>query len=86
MKVVPRNNILCIKLRDSVENTTDNGITLQKEYIPIFQIIQINNAPTSFEFKVGDKIMTSSTGTEIKFSDTEKYYLFDFDKVACSII
>lgn len=81
-----RNSILCRKLNESRELCGSGSILVQKENVDIYEILkvsEINDKP--FPFKVGDKVVSNSTGDRMEVNPGEIVYLFRNENIMCKV-
>jgi co-chaperonin GroES (HSP10) len=81
-----RNSVLCRKLNESQELSRDGAILLKRENVDLYEILKVSEANEKpFPFKVGDVVVSNSTGDRIEINPGEIVYLFRNENIMCKV-
>jgi co-chaperonin GroES (HSP10) len=84
-KLVPlKNSVVCKRLNKKIELQTIGNLQIKKENVDLYEILDIVS-DDPIDFKVGDVIMSCSSGDEIEINDNEIIYLFKNEHIMCKI-
>lgn len=84
-KLVPlKNSVVCKRLNKKTELQTIGNLQIKKENVDLYEILDIAS-DEPINFKVGDVIMSCSSGDEIEINDNEIIYLFKNEHIMCKI-
>lgn len=84
-KLVPlKNSVVCKRLNKKTELQTIGNLQIKKENVDLYEILDIAS-DEPIDFKVGDVIMSCSSGDEIEINDNEIIYLFKNEHIMCKI-
>lgn len=87
-KLIPiRGSVVCTRVCGGTKTLNRCGITFKVDQVDIYRI---KNLPeilpeNGFEFKVGDLVMSNSTGDEIEINPGETVYLFKMEHIMCKV-
>jgi hypothetical protein len=86
-KLVPLNDsAVCKKTSGGDHKEESGGILVKRESVDIYEIVSLpKTLPEGFFFKVGDKVMSNSTGDEIEVNPNETVYLFKLSNLMCTV-
>ena len=86
-KLVPLNgSAVCKKVGGGDYKEESGGILVKRESVDIYEIVSLpETLPDGFSFKVGDKVMSNSTGDEIEVNPNETVYLFKLSNLMCTV-
>ena len=86
-KLVPlRDSVLCEKVRGGTRTEKVRGLSVKVSDVDIYRIIALPLVETSdFPFKIGDYVMSNSTGDEIEVNPGETAYLFKSENIMCAV-
>ena len=77
-------NVLCKKIQNEKVQIDVNGLVLEKEQLPIYQIIDLGDILDDSRVNVGDKIITNSIPA-YGVLDGIKYYLINLEHIVGTI-
>lgn len=81
-----KNSVVCEKMNDTVETVSESSLYLKMNRVPFFKIVDFSvDDKDSFPFKVGDIVMSTSTGDEIEINDGHVIYLFKTEHIMCKV-
>ena len=84
-KLVPlKNSVVCKRLNKKTELQTIGNLQIKKENVDLYEILDIAS-DEPIDFKVGDVIMSCSSGDEIEINDNEIVYLFKNEHIMCKV-
>ena len=84
-KLVPlKNSVVCKRLNKKTELQTIGNLQIKKENVDLYEILDIVS-DDPIDFKVGDVIMSCSSGDEIEINDNEIVYLFKNEHIMCKV-
>lgn len=76
--------VLCKKIQNEKVQIDVNGLVLEKEQLPIYQIIDLGDILDDSRVNVGDKIITNSIPA-YGVLDGIKYYLINLEHIVGTI-
>lgn len=84
-RLVPiKNSVVCKRLNEKTELQTDGLVQFRKKNVDLYEILEISSdEPT--DFKVGDVVVSCSTGDEIEINENEVVYLFKVENLMCKV-
>ena len=88
-KLVPlSDSVVCRKIRGGKKTVIQNGVSVKKTDVDIYEIIEMPKLKTNndFQFCVGDTVISNSTGDEIEINPGETVYLFKLENIMCSVV
>jgi len=81
-----RNSILCRKLNRSRELCNSGQILVQKGNVDLYEILKVSGINDNrFPFKVGDIVVSNSTGDKLEVNPGEIVYLFKNENIMCKV-
>lgn len=81
-----RGSVLCKKVDGGESTTTRNGLKIYKKTVDIYKIIELPVVPSAkYDFKLGDEVISNSTGDEIEINGGETVYLFKLENIMCVV-
>ena len=81
-----RGSVLCRKVKGGTMTQNVGGLSVKSSDVDIYQIILLPEVEIEdFPFKVGDFVMSNSTGDAIEVNPGETEYLFKAENIMCSI-
>lgn len=84
-KLVPiKNSVVCKRINQSSDLQTIGLIQIKKQNVDLYEILEISSDEQT-TFKVGDIVMSCSTGDEIEINDKEIVYLFKLENIMCRV-
>lgn len=87
-KLVPIiNSVVCKKITEDEELTMFNFLHLKKKNVDLYKILSFCSDDEEFNrtFKIGDIIMSASTGDEIEVNDGDVIFLFKTEHIMCKV-
>ena len=86
-KLVPvRGSVVCRKLSGGASTTSEGGVVHKKSEVDIYEILQLPLVPEEDDFfKVGDQVVSNSTGDVIEINPGETVYLFKVENLMCKV-
>lgn len=86
-KLVPiRGSVLCRKIRGGTHTETVNGLKVVRVEVDLYEILDMPQIPVDgCNFKVGDIVMSNSTGDAIEINPGEIVYLFKVENLMCAL-
>lgn len=87
MRLVPvRGSVLCRKVEGGTARKTEGGVSVDRKSVDLYRIDALPEVPLDgFPFKVGDIVMSNSTGDEIEASPGDVVYVFKAENVMCKV-
>jgi co-chaperonin GroES (HSP10) len=87
-KLIPiKDSVVCKRVNDKTTMSSIGGIQCMINNIDLYRIIDFNCADKeSFNFEIGDIIMSNSNGDEIEINDSEIIYLFKIENIMCKVL
>lgn len=87
-KLIPiKDSVVCKRVNDKTTMSSIGGIQCMINNIDLYRIIDFNcTDKESFNFEVGDIIMSNSNGDEIEINDSEIIYLFKIENIMCKVL
>ena len=84
MKLVPvKNSVLCKRHGSNKSSSTYGLIDIKKDEVDLYEVLDYS-CDDPVVYKVGDIIMSCSTGDELDI-DGEKIYLFKTEHIMCVV-
>ena len=81
-----RGSVLCRKVRGGTRTEKVRGLSVKVSNVDIYKIIELPKTEISdFPFKVGDYVMSNSTGDEIEVNPGDTVYLFKSENIMCAV-
>lgn len=86
-ELVPlRGTALCKKIYGGTETSVVGGIRVKRVKVDLYKIIELPVVPSpEYQFKLGDVVMSNSTGDEIEVNPGETVYLFKLENLMCVV-
>ena len=86
-RLVPiRDSVVCKKISGGTTYENRGGIKVKVTTIDLYEIISVPEiVPEGFIFKLGDRIISNSTGDEIELNPGEIVYLFKIENLMCLV-
>lgn len=78
-----KNSVVCKKVEGGDELITD-VVVFHKRTVDLYQILDFQS-DDDFPFKIGDVVMSCSTGDEIEINPKEFVYLFKTEHIMCKV-
>lgn len=87
MKIHPHNGTVLCKMTNQKEHLAkEQGIVYNKEELPIYEIVELGELDSKYDFKVGDKIVSNSEPTRLKVSEDETFWLIKQEYIAGKVM
>jgi len=82
MKLVPlKNTVICKQINKKTEIANVGGIEVQRQNVDLYEIVDLAiDDGIRFDFKVGDVVMSCSTGDELDIDGTI-YFVFKHENI-----
>lgn len=86
-ELVPlRGSVLCRKIYGGTETKIVGGIKMTCVKVDLYRIEKLPSVnPGDCPFKVGDVVMSNSTGDAIEVNPGETVYLFKIENLMCAV-
>ena len=86
-RLIPiKNSVVCKKINKTDGTEVKNGVHLHMKDVDLYEVIDFSDDKDNpFEFKVGDIVMSNSTGDEIEVNRNDIYYLFKNEHIMCKV-
>ena len=86
-KLIPVNDsVICkrVSSKDTIE--TQNGIQFKRNDVDLYEIIDLSITDNVDDLKVGDIVMSHSSGDEIEINPGECIFLFKSEHIMCKVL
>lgn len=86
-KLIPvKDSVICkrVSIKDTIE--TQNGIQFKRNDVDLYEIIDLSIIDNVDNLKVGDIIMSHSSGDEIEINPGEYIFLFKSEHIMCKVM
>ena len=86
-KLIPiRGSVLCRKIHGGTHTDIVNGLKVVRVEVDLYEILDMPQIPVEgCMFKVGDIVMSNSTGDMIEVNPGETVYLFKIENLMCAL-
>lgn len=86
-KLIPlRGSVVCKKVHGGTHTEIVDGIKIVRVEVDLYQITDMPEIPVDgCNFKVGDIVMSNSTGDVIEINPGETVYLFKVENLMCAV-
>lgn len=87
-KLIPiKNSVVCKRTNEKSSLVLENGVYRNIENVDLYEILDFSvDDNISFNFKIGDIIMSNSTGDEIEINKLDVVFLFKVENIMCKVI
>ena len=86
-KLIPvKDSVICkrVLIKDTIE--TQNGIQFKRNDVDLYEIIDLSITDNVDNLKVGDIVMSHSSGDEIEINPGEYIFLFKSEHIMCKVM
>ena len=86
-KLIPvKDSVICkrVSSKDTIE--TQNGIQFKRNDVDLYEIIDLSITDNVDDLKVGDIVMSHSSGDEIEINPGECSFLFKSEHIMCKVM
>ena len=86
-KLIPiKDSVVCKRITEKANIIKNNGVFSKITNVDLYEIIDIHcSNDKTFNFAIGDIVMSNSTGDEIEINESEVVYLFKNENIMCKI-
>lgn len=86
-KLVPiKDSVICKRVSNKDTIETQNGIQFKRNDVDLYEIIDLSITDNVDDLKVGDIIMSHSSGDEIEINPGECIFLFKSEHIMCKVL
>ena len=86
-KLIPvKDSVICkrVSSKDTIE--TQNGIQFKRNDVDLYEIVDLSITDNVDNLKVGDIVMSHSSGDEIEINPVECIFLFKSEHIMCKVM
>ena len=81
-----RGSVVCKRVDGGESTISIGGLKVAKKTVDTYRIVELPVVPTDgYNFKVGDEVISNSTGDEIEINSGETVYLFKLENIMCVV-
>ena len=87
-KLVPiKNSVVCKRITEKTTLKNVNGILFRQDNVDLYEILDFSvDKDKTFDFKIGDIVMSCSTGDEIEINKDDVVFLFKIENIMCKVL
>lgn len=87
-KLIPiKNSVVCKRTNEKSSLVLENGIYHTIENVDLYEILDFSvDDDYHFNFKIGDVVMSNSTGDEIEVNKSDIIFLFKVENIICKVL